>query len=174
MNVKINTNIIEIYLLLASTGEHAYQHVGVDHVGVLVQVDVGEGLVNLLGGELLPEGHQGGTEDVGVNLSGLLLEGADRLGDQIIIICLAAELAGEHGEEGGEVEGALGLGQHLVELLVGGDTADLVEDGPQVGLVDDAVLVAVDDVEAILELRHLVGEQVKISLPKIFRLFSSK
>lgn len=63
---------------------------------------------------------------------------------------------GEHGQQHGEVDGSRGIVEHLIELLLGADAAQLVVGGTQVVLAQDAILVAVHQLEALLEFSHLL------------------
>ena len=62
---------------------------------------------------------------------------------------------GEHGQQHGEVDGSGCVVDHLVEFFLGSDAAELVEGGAQIVLAEDAVLVAVHQLEAFLEFGHL-------------------
>ena len=71
---------------------------------------------------------------------------------------------GEHGQQHGEVDGSRGVGEHLLQFLLGGDAAQLVVGGAKVALAKDAILVAIHQLESLLELGHLLlaehGEDV--------------
>jgi len=141
--------------LLTGGGEQLDHEVSVDHARILVDLAEVEDIVDLLTVELVSKRHQSSPELVHVDLGLLLLEGADRLSDDLVLITLSGHLGSEHLQEGGEVEGSLDLGQHGIQVVVRHDAADLVEHGPKVGFVDDTVTVPVDDLEAVLEFGHL-------------------
>ena len=62
---------------------------------------------------------------------------------------------GEHGQQHGEVDGSWSVGDHGVELGLGSNAAQFVEGGAQVVLAQDAILVAIHQLESLLEFSHL-------------------
>jgi len=150
------------FLRVSGTGtEHGDELVGVDLV-VVVDGEVNVGIIDLSLGELVTPGHEGVAEHVAVDVTLLVDVRLEGLLDDLVVVDLALVLLGEHVEEHGEVEGTVGLAQHLADLGVGDDATDLVEDGAQIGGVEDPVLVAVHDLEAFLHLGHLLlGEHVE-------------
>ena len=63
---------------------------------------------------------------------------------------------GEHGQQHGEVDGSRCVVDHLVEFLLGSDATQLVESGAQIVLAEDAILVAIHQLESLLEFGHLL------------------
>merc|ERR1719209_2186626 len=123
---------------------------------VVVNIELAEGFVNLLGGEFLAPGDERVPEAVAVDETLAFVEGLEGLDDDVIIVSLTGLPAGEHAQEHGEVDGSRGISQHLVQLLVVDDLADDVEAGADVALVEDTVLVSVHHLEAFLELIDLL------------------
>jgi len=162
--VELKSEHLGSSFLLGGTSagtQHADELLGVDLV-VVVDGQVGVGLVDLRGGELVPPGHQGVAEHVAVDVAVVLDIRLERLLDELVIVHLALVLLGEHVEEHGEVEGAIGLGQHVGDFAVADDAADLVEDGAEIFFAEDTVLISVHDLEAFLHFGHLfLGEHVK-------------
>lgn len=128
-------------LVLGAGGEHGDQLVGINET-LLVDIHLVVCLVDLVCGELVAPGHEGVPQPLGVDLA-LVVEGLEGVDDDVVIIRAAGHAAGEEGEELGEVDGAGGLTDHLVELLLGGKPAERVEGGAKVVLADDTVLVVV-------------------------------
>ena len=79
------------------------------------------------------------------------------INDEIWIIITEAHLLSltEHVDELGEVDIGGAVSHHLVDLLVGQRDSDFVSCGPDVPSSDDAVLVAVHELETFLELCYL-------------------
>merc|ERR1711872_872115 len=74
-------------LVLGGSGaEHADDGVGVEELAVLAQAEHLEGLLSLSSGELVTEGHEHGSEGVGFDLAGVLLEGTDGGHDDVVIV----------------------------------------------------------------------------------------
>ena len=104
-------------LILLATDEELERAGQVDLAGV-VDVELVEGVVDLLGGELLAPGHQRVPQAVTVHGAVALVEGLEGGHNDVVIVSLAGLPAGEHGEQHGEVDGARRVGQHLVQVLV--------------------------------------------------------
>ena len=83
----------------------------VDHA--TVDLELGEGIVDLGGGELVAEGHEGVSEGLGVDLA-VDVEGVEGLEDGLVVVSAAGHLAGEEGHHLGEVHGAIGLIKHAL------------------------------------------------------------
>jgi len=141
-------------------GAHETLQVGsVDHAAV--NLELGEGIVNLGGGELVAEGHEGVSEGLGVDLA-VNVEGVEGLEDGLVVVSAASHLAGEEGHHLGEVHGAIGLIKHALGLTGGDGLAVVAEGGHQVGGAEETVLVDVHDAEGFLELLEgRVGEGVE-------------
>jgi len=131
----------------------------VDHA--TVNLELGEGVVDLGGGELVAEGHEGVSEGLGVDLA-VNVEGVEGLEDGLVVVSAASHLAGEEGHHLGEVHGAIGLIKHALGLTGGDGLAVVAEGGHQVGGAEETVLVDVHDAEGFLELlQGRVGELVE-------------
>ena len=143
-------------LLVLLSADQQLQHAGHVDLALVVDVELVEGLVHLLGGELLAPGHQRVPERVAVDGAVALVERLESLDDDVVVVGLAGLSAGEHGEQHGEVDGARRVRQHLLDLLLRGDAADDVEGAADVRVVQDAVLVGVHQLEALLELIDLL------------------
>lgn len=83
-----------------------------------------------------------------INLA-FLVEGLEGGDDDLILVGLAGHPVGEQGQHLGEVDGTGSFLDHLVQLLLGHQLADLVEGRSQVRFVDDAVLVGIHEGEAL-------------------------
>ena len=79
-----------------------------------IDLELGEGIVDLGGGELVAEGHQLGSEGLGVDLA-VLLEGLEGSEDDIVIVGSTSHLGGEQGDHLGEVHGSVHLVEHGLE-----------------------------------------------------------
>jgi len=131
----------------------------VDHA--TVNLELGEGIVDLGGGELVAEGHEGVSEGLGVDLA-VNVEGVEGLEDGLVVVSAASHLAGEEGHHLGEVHGAIGLIKHALGLTGGDGLAVVAEGSHQVGGAEETVLVDVHDAEGFLELlQGRVGELVE-------------
>ena len=124
-------------------GDHQSLQVGaVDHS--LVDLELGKGVVDLAGGELVAKGHQGvsavdklyeeflepkiqfvmfhfvfcSPECLRVNLA-VDLEGLEGLQDDVIVVGASGHLAGEQGDHLGEVHRAVHLVQHGLQAREG-------------------------------------------------------
>jgi hypothetical protein len=95
----------------------------------------------------------------------VIVEGLEGTDDNIVLIGSTGHAVGEQGQQLGEVDGAGGLIDHGVELLLRDQTAQRVEGGAQIVLAEDAVLVAIHHGEALLEFSHLLlaehGEHIR-------------
>jgi len=141
-------------------GGHETLEVGsVDHAAV--DLELGEGIVNLRGRELVSEGHERVSEGLGVDLA-VDLEGLEGLDDGLVVVGAAGHLASEEGHHLGEVHGAVGLVKHALCLSSGDGLAVVGEGGGQVRGRQQAVLVNIHDAEGLLELLDGgVGEGVE-------------
>jgi len=126
-----------------------------------VNLELGEGIIDLRGRELVAKGHEGVSESLGINLS-IDLEGLEGLDDGLVIVGATGHLAGEEGDHLGEVHRSIGLIQHRLGLSAGDGLAVVGEGGGQVGGGQQTVFVHVHDAEGLLELLDgRVGEGVE-------------
>lgn len=91
----------------------------------------------------------------------VFVEALESGNDNFIIIRTAGVLhaKGEQGQQLCEVDWSGSFVDHLVQFLLVGEFANIIEGGPQVTLADDAVLVVVHKLEGFLELSDLsLGE----------------
>jgi len=124
-----------------------------------VDLELGEGIVDLGGGELVAEGHQLGSEGLGVDLA-VLLESLEGSEDDIVIIGSTSHLGGEQGDHLGEVHGSIDLIEHGLGITATNALSMGSEGSHQVGGGEEAVLVSVHDTEGLLELLDSrVGER---------------
>jgi len=131
-------------------GDHETLQVGgIDHA--TVDLELGESIVDLGGGELVAEGHEGVSEGLSVNLAAHLegLEGGD---NGLVVVSTAGHLLGEQGDHLGEVHGSVSLIKHVLGITGGDGFAVVGEGGHEVISRQKAVLVAVHDAEGLLEL----------------------
>merc|ERR1719151_129950 len=141
-------------------GHHqALQVGGVDHA--LIDLHLSEGIVDLGGGELDTEGHEGVSEGIGIDLA-INLEGFEGGKDDVVVVGSSGHLGGEEGDHLGEVHGSV----HLIEHGLGLSTANVLavgtEGSDEIGGGEEAVLVSVHDAEGLLELLDgRVGEGVE-------------
>jgi len=146
-----------VHILL---GHHqALQVSSVDHA--LIDLHLSEGIVDLGGGELDTEGHEGVPEGIGINLA-VHLEGLEGGEDDIVVIGASGHLGSEQGDHLGEVHGSV----HLVEHGLGLSATDVLavgtEGSDEIGGGKETVLVRVHDAEGLLELLDGgVGEGVE-------------
>jgi len=132
---------------------------GVDHS--TVDLELGEGVVDLGGGELVAEGHEGVSEGLGVDLA-VDLEGLERLEDGFVIVSATGHLASEQGHHLGEVHGSVGLVEHGLGLSASNGLAVVGKSGGEVAGAEETILVNVHDTEGLLELLEGgVGERVE-------------
>ena len=82
------------------------------------------------------------------------------------LILTAGHLVLEHVDHGVEAAGSADLGEHLVELGLVHELADVVEGGAEVVLVDGAVLVDVHQEEAVLVHVQLLLREAAIVTPE--------
>jgi len=140
-------------LFFVLLGDHETLEVlAVDHAAV--DLELAEGVVDLVGGELLTPGHQGVAEHLGVDLS-VDLEGFEGSHDDVIIVGSSGHLLGEQCHHLGEVDGSGGLSHHVGSLAVAYWPSDGGEGGFEVGGGDDSILVVVNDAESFFELLDL-------------------
>ena len=78
-----------------------------------VDLELGEGIVDLGGGELVAEGHEGVSEGLSVDLA-VHLEGLEGLQDGFVVVGTAGHLGGEEGDHLGEVHGSVSLIKHVL------------------------------------------------------------
>jgi len=132
---------------------------GVDHS--TVDLELGEGIVNLGGGELVAEGHEGVSEGLGVNLA-VDFEGLEGLEDGFVVVSATGHLASEKGHHLGEVHGSVSLIEHGLGLSASNGLSVVSESGGEVAGAEETVLVDVHDAEGLLELLEGgVGERVE-------------
>ena len=84
---------------------------------LLSEVPLGEGIVDLGGGELVAEGHEGVSEGLGVDLA-VHLEGLEGLDDGFVVVGTAGHLLGEQGDHLGEVHGSVSLIEHVLKQKI--------------------------------------------------------
>jgi len=116
-----------------------------------INLEFGEGIIDLASGELVSEGHQLSSEGLGVNLA-VLLESLEGSQDDIVIVRAAGHLGGEEGDHLGEVHGAIDLIEHSLGVSAANALAVGAEGGDQVGGGEETVLVSIHDTEGLLEL----------------------
>jgi len=132
---------------------------GVDHA--TVDLELSESIVDLGGGELVAEGHEGVSEGLGVDLA-VDLESLEGLDDGLVIVGATGHLASEQGDHLGEVHGAISLIQHSLGLSASNGLAVVGEGSGEVTGAEETVLVDVHDTEGLLELLEGgVGEGVE-------------
>merc|ERR1719199_2199718 len=150
-------------------GHHDLDELLVVDLAVAVNVRLADHLVTLLVGELLAEvGHDvaelgGGDEPVAV-----LVEHLEGLDDLLLGVSVL-HLASHHGEELGEVDGAVAVGidlvDHVLQLGLSGVLAQRAHDRAQLLGGDGAVTVLVEQRERLLELGDLLlGKLVRHGL----------
>jgi len=132
---------------------------GVDHA--TVDLELAEGIVDLAGGELVTEGHEGVSEGLGVNLA-VDFKGFEGLEDGFVVVSAAGHLGGEEGDHLGEVHGSVHLVEHSLCLSTTDVLAVSAEGSDEVGGGQESVLVGVHDAKGLLELLDgRVGEGVE-------------
>jgi len=132
---------------------------GVNHA--TVDLELAEGIVDLAGGELVTEGHEGVSEGLGVNLA-VDFKGFEGLEDGFVVVSAAGHLGGEEGDHLGEVHGSVSLIKHALGLTAGDIFAMVSESSHEIISGEETVLVDVHDTESLLELLDgRVGEGVE-------------
>jgi len=132
---------------------------GVDHA--TVDLELSESIVDLGGGELVAEGHEGVSEGLGVDLA-VDLEGLEGFEDGLVVIGATGHLASEEGDHLGEVHGAGSLIKHGLSLTASNGLAVVAEGSDEVIGAEETVLVGVHDAKSLLELLDSgVGEGVE-------------
>jgi len=146
--------------MLDLVGAHESLQVGsVDHA--TVDLELGEGVVNLGGGELVAEGHEGVSEGLSIDLA-VDLEGLEGFEDGLVVIGATGHLAGEQGHHLGEVHGSVGLIEHGLGLSASNGLAVVTESSDKVVGAEETILVDVHNAESLLELLNSgVGEGVE-------------
>jgi len=141
-------------------GAHETLEVGsVDHA--TVNLELSEGIVDLGGGELVSEGHEGVSEGLSIDLA-VDLEGLEGFEDGLIVIGTTGHLASEEGDHLGEVHGAGGFVKHGLGLTAADGLSVVAEGGDEVVGGEETILVNVHDAESFLELLDgRVGEGVE-------------
>jgi len=131
--------------LVCLDGNHIVEDL--DVFGVVLLAVRGDGLLKAV------------TVDLSVGI-GESLEGGDH--DFIFVGSSALLSLAEHVDELGEVDVSGAIGHHLIDLLVGEGDSYFVGSCPDVPSADDAVLIAVHELETFLELCYLfLGELVE-------------
>merc|ERR1719233_389069 len=80
-----------------------------DHAAI--DLEFSECIVDLTGGELVSEGHEGMSESFSIDLS-VHFESLERCEDNIVIVGSSSHLAGEECHHLGEVHGSVNLVEH--------------------------------------------------------------
>jgi len=132
---------------------------GVDHA--TVDLELAEGIVDLAGGKLVTEGHEGVSEGLSVNFA-IDFKSFKGLEDGFVVVSAAGHLGGEEGDHLGEVHGSISLIKHALGLTAGDIFAMVSEGSHEIISGEKAVLVDVHDTESLLELLDgRVGEGVE-------------
>jgi len=132
---------------------------GIDHT--TINLELGEGIIDLGGRELVAKGHEGVSEGLGVNLA-VHLESLEGLEDGLVVVSAAGHLVGEEGDHLGEVHWAISLIEHVLGITGGDGLAVVGEGSDEVIGREEAVLVDVHDTEGLLELLDgRVGEGIE-------------
>merc|ERR1719244_1607413 len=144
---------------LSLRGHQAFEVGSVDHAAV--DLELSECVVDLGGGELVAEGHEGVSEGFSIDLA-VDLEGLKRLDDGLVVVGAAGHLASEQGDHLGEVHGSVGLIQHALGLSAADGFAVVGESSGKVRSAEESIFVNVHDAEGLLELLDGgVGEGVE-------------
>jgi len=132
---------------------------GIDHA--TIDLELSEGIVDLAGGELVAEGHEGVSEGLSVDLA-VDFEGLEGLEDGFVVIGAAGHLVGEQGDHLGEVHGSVSLIKHALGITAGDGLAVVGEGSHEIISGEETVLVDVHDAKGLLELLDgRVGEGVE-------------
>jgi len=115
-----------------------------------------EEILNVFVGVLLSEAHEHRLHVVAFDESGVISEGLESCDDNFIFVGGTASLfLAEHIDKLGEVDGGGAVSDHPVDLLVGEGHSDFVSGRSDVPSADNAILVAVHELEPFLELSYL-------------------
>jgi len=132
---------------------------GVNHA--TVDGEFTEGIVDLAGGKLVTEGHEGVSEGLSVNFA-IDFKSFKGLEDGFVVVSAAGHLGGEEGDHLGEVHGSVNLIEHSLCLSATNVLSVSAEGGDEVGGGEKSILVSVHDAEGLLELLDgRVGEGVE-------------
>uniref|UniRef100_A0A1L8DP12 Putative conserved secreted protein n=1 Tax=Nyssomyia neivai TaxID=330878 RepID=A0A1L8DP12_9DIPT len=154
-----------LFLILAS--EHGDEGGCIDE-SFVVNHHLVIGIINFVSAESIAPCHEGCAQFVPINFA-LDIECLECIDDNVIIIggtggCHAAR---EECEELCEVDGSRCLTEHLVQFLLGHQFAYTVKGGTQIVLADGTILVAIHELEGLLEFSHLLlgehGEDIGAS-----------
>jgi len=146
--------------ILDLTGGHESLKVSsINHA--TVNGELCESIIDLGGGELVTEGHEGVSESFSVDLA-FHLEGLEGLHDGLVIVGTTGHLGGEEGDHLGEVHGSIGLIKHVLGITGGDRLAVVGESSHEVISGEETIFVTVHDAEGFLELLDgRVGEGVE-------------
>merc|ERR1719348_1442898 len=155
-----------LLFLLFLSNEQADNIFCLDHV-VFINLEFTEDVVNLSLGHLVPPGHQGMCEHLGVNLT-LKIISLESLDDEVVrVVALSSHLLLEHLYHVVVVAGAANLAQQLIEFSFCHEDTNIVESSTKIIFVDCAILVDVHQLKALsVHLQLLLGEaSLILSLP---------
>merc|ERR1711881_216639 len=133
-----------LLLLLLLGNKKTNDILGLDHV-VLIDLELSEDVVYLSSGELVSPGHKSVLEHTGIDLAleFVSLEGLD---DEIIgVVAISGHLGLEHLDHVVEGASASDLSEHIVELVLLHELADIVEGSSQIVFVEGSILVDVHE-----------------------------
>jgi len=150
------------YLVIGQLASEHVANVFAVEVTIL-DLNVFQEVVELLGGVLLTESQHGGLQVIDFNLALVVGESLEGGNDDLVLISGTTLLPlSEHVDELCEVDGRGAVGEHGVDLIVREVATDLVGGLADVGAADDAVLILVHHLEALLELGYLLlGELIE-------------
>ncbi len=171
-----NNNMIHssIHRALHLLGHHHLDEFLVVDLAITIDISLADHLVHLLVSELLAEvGHDvsqlgGGDESVTV-----LVEHLECLKDLLLRVSVL-HLTGHHGQELGEINGAVAicidLVDHVSELGLGGVLSKGSHDGSKLLGGDGAITVLVEEGERLLELCNLFLGKLVSHFPRAIEL----
>merc|ERR1719225_1919368 len=164
--------LLFLLLLIHGSGDKQIHDRLGHHITVIVKLKLSEDVINLILIEFVSECCENMNklvlhEDVPLDhltldlLLNFFIKGLKCTNNEVIgIVDTSSHLCSEHLDHVVVVAGPAHLAQHGIELIILDQSADIVEGGSQVILVDDTVLVNVHETEAFLV--NLEGSLVKL------------
>jgi len=158
--IEVMKSLVDEWCAQHLVGHHHLDELLVVDLAITIDISLADHLIDLLVGELLAEVcHDvaelgGGDETIAV-----LVEDLERLLDLLLGVGVL-HLARHHGQELGEVDGAIAISvnlvDHVLQLSLGGVLSQRPHDGSELLGGDRAIAILVEEGERLLELGNLL------------------
>merc|ERR1712112_5471 len=147
-----------LLLLFLDGNEKTDDILGLDHI-IFIDLEFTEDVVNLSLGHLVPPGHQGVLEHLGINLA-LLVVGLESLDNEVIgVVSVSGHLLLEHLDHVVICAGTSNLAKETVKFSLAHEDTNVVKSTTEVIFVKLAILIDVHELEAVLvHLELVLGE----------------